>query len=127
MGRALGLHFINTPANLLKWNFEQLPLIRKSIVSVRHSLMKGKDGKYLNPEAAAEANARMQWVWHYGAFFAVKAGKFTSGGSRDYKENQERERTTGWQPYSYKTNDGRYISVNRLDHYDAVFNYGRHV
>ena len=115
--RALGLHFINTPANLLKWNFEQLPLIRKSIVSVRHALMKGKDGKYLNPEAAAEANARMQmgmalWV---SAFFAVKAGKFTSGGSRDYKENLEREKTTGWQPYSYKTNDGRYISVNRLD------------
>ena len=41
--------------------------------------MKGKDGKYLNPEAAAEANARMQMgmaLWT-SAFFAVKAGKFT--------------------------------------------------
>ena len=48
--RALGLHFINTPSNLIKWNFEQLPLLRKLVVSSRHALMKGKNGKYLNPE-----------------------------------------------------------------------------
>ena len=43
------------------------------------------------------------------------AGKFTGGGSRDYKINRERESITGWQPYSYKTEDGRYVSLNRLD------------
>jgi len=115
--RALGLHFINTPANLLKWNFEQLPLLRKSLVHVRHALAKNADGSYINPEAAAEANARMvagMALWT-SAFFAVKAGKITGGGSKDWKENKAREEATGWQPYSYKTADGRYISLNRLD------------
>jgi hypothetical protein len=45
----------------------------------------------------------------------AQAGKFTGGGSRDWRENQQKEAMTGWQPYSYKTNDGRYISLNRLD------------
>jgi len=115
--RALGLHFINTPANLLKWNAEQIPLLRRLLVHTRHMLAKGKDGKYLNPEAAAEANARMQagmMLWT-SAYFAVMAGKITGGGSRDWRENKERENTTGWQPYSYKTQDGRYVSLNRLD------------
>ena len=115
--RALGLHFINTPANLLKWNFEQIPLLRKSLVHVRHALAKNADGSYINPEAAAEANARMvagMALWT-SAFFAVKAGKITGGGSKDWKENKAREEATGWQPYSYRTADGRYISLNRLD------------
>lgn len=115
--RPLGLHFINTPANLLKWNFEQLPLLRKGLVHVRHALAKNADGSYINPEAAAEANARMiagMALWT-SAFFAVKAGTITGGGSRDWKENKAREEATGWQPYSYKTPDGRYISLNRLD------------
>jgi len=115
--RPLGLHFINTPANLLKWNFEQLPLLRRGLVHVRHALAKNADGSYINPEAAAEANARMiagMALWT-SAFFAVKAGTITGGGSRDWKENKAREEATGWQPYSYKTPDGRYISLNRLD------------
>ena len=45
----------------------------------------------------------------------VSAGKITGGGSRNYRENTEREITTGWQPYSYKTDDGRYIQLNRAD------------
>ena len=115
--RALGLHFINTPSNLIKWNFEQIPLARRLVVSTRHALMKGADGKYLNPEAAAEANARMQggmMLW-FAAYNVVLAGKITGGGSRDWRENKERTATTGWQPYSYITDDGRYIKLNRLD------------
>lgn len=115
--RALGLHFINTPSNLIKWNFEQLPIARKLIVSTRHALKKGADGKYINPEAAAEANARttMGMLLWSSAFLAVISGKITGGGSREYRKNLEREATTGWQPYSWKTDDGRYISLNRLD------------
>jgi hypothetical protein len=115
--RALGLHFINTPSNLIKWNFEHLPLANKLVLSTRHALKKGADGKYLNPEAAAEANARatMGFVLWSGAFGLVSMGKITGGGSRNYRENIEREASTGWQPYSYKTNDGRYVSLNRAD------------
>ena len=115
--RALGLHFINTPSNLIKWNFEHLPYANKLVLSTRHALKKGADGKYLNPEAAAEANARatMGFALWTAAFGAVASGKITGGGSRNYRENIEREANTGWQPYSYKTNDGRYIQLNRAD------------
>ena len=73
--------------------------------------------RYLNPEAAAEANARIQagWLLWSSAVMFAQAGKFTGGGSRDWRVNQERESMTGWQPYSYKDENGRYISLNRLD------------
>jgi (2Fe-2S) ferredoxin len=115
--RALGLHFINTPSNLIKWNFQHLPILNRLVLSTRHALKKGADGKYLNVEAAAEANARatMGAVLWTGAFALVSAGKITGGGSRNYRENAEREINTGWKPYSYKTADGRYVQLNRAD------------
>jgi hypothetical protein len=155
--RALGLHFINTPSNLLRWNFQHLPFLGRYQFQMKHMLAEAdtkplakdagtfskitnliskskttrpfRDGvdklslgksvqtRYLNPEAAAEANARIQMgylLWG-GALGLVVAGKLTGGGSRDWRINRERERNTGWQPYSWKTADGRYISLNRLD------------
>ena len=147
--RVFGLHFINTPSNLLRWNFQHLPFLGRFQFQMRHMLaevddlaekgtfkgftkktlgasrsvdptqifVKGRRKKYINPEAASEANARIQsgWLLWTGAVNMAIAGKFTGGGSRDYKINRERESMTGWQPYSYKTDDGRYVSLNRLD------------
>jgi len=139
--RAFGLHFINTPSNLLRWNFQHLPVMGRFQFQMRHMLaevgdkaergtFKGftkkalgaarsltKHKKYINPEAAAEANARIQmgWALWTSAVMFAQAGKFTGGGSRDWRINQQRESMTGWQPYSFKTDDGRYISLNRLD------------
>jgi len=147
--RVFGLHFINTPSNLLRWNFQHLPFLGRFQFQMRHMLaevddlaekgtfkgftkkalgaarsadpsqvfVKGRRKKYINPEAAAEANARIQagWLLWGSAVSMAMAGKFTGGGSRDYKINRERESITGWQPYSYRTEDGRYISLNRLD------------
>jgi hypothetical protein len=147
--RVFGLHFINTPSNLLRWNFQHLPFLGRFQFQMRHMLaevddlaekgtfkgftkkalgaarsadpsqvfLKGRRKKYINPEAAAEANARIQagWLLWGSAVSMAMAGKFTGGGSRDYKINRERESITGWQPYSYRTEDGRYISLNRLD------------
>ena len=155
--RALGLHFINTPSNLLRWNFQHLPIMGRYQFQMRNMLAEadlpplskdagvfekitrkfnssrvtapirgianklsgGRIGstRYLNPEAAAEANARIQmgWLLWVSAFNMVGAGKITGGGSRDWRENRERTRNTGWQPYSWRTDDGRYISLNRLD------------
>ena len=73
--------------------------------------------EYLNPEAAAEAKARIQmgWaLWGTAIGFAM-SGKITGGGDRSYKKQRDKEQNTGEQPYSYKTDDGRYISLNRLD------------
>ena len=158
--RVMGLHFINTPSNLLRWNFQHLPFLGRfqfqlrhmlaeadvpdldagasTFKKITHSLSTGKIGRitapirgtletvsggrlaktrYLNPEAAAEANARIQagWLIWSTAIAMAQAGKFTGGGSRDWRANQQRESMTGWQPYSYKDENGRYISLNRLD------------
>jgi len=141
--RVFGLHFINTPSNLLRWDFQHLPIFGRYQFQMRHMLAEAEDmaeqgsfkgfvrkagagitslpvfkrKNYLNPEAAAEANARIQagYLLMSTAVGAVMAGKFTGGGSKDWKENQQREQLTGWQPYSYVTDDGRYISLNRLD------------
>jgi hypothetical protein len=138
--RVLGLHFINTPSNLLRWNFQHLPLLGRYQFQLSHMLAEeGRSGamteitrpfrafgsklglneapRYINPEAAAEANARIQagWLlWTTAVLMAIN-GKFTGGGNRNWKANRERENTTGWQEYSYVTDDGRYISLNRLD------------
>ena len=150
--RVFGLHFINTPSNLLRWNFQHLPFLGRyqfqmrhllaeadlpdldagasTFKKITHGLSKGKLGRmtapirgvfgksrYLNPEAAAEANARIQmgYLLWTGALGLVMAGKITGGGDRDWRKNREKTANTGWQPYSWKTNDGRYISLNRLD------------
>ena len=140
--RAAGLHFINTPSNLLRWTFQHLPFAGRFQFQMRHMLaevggveantkmktftkpfralygrLTGKPIQYVNPEAAAEANARIQMgylLWGTAIHFALQ-GKFTGGGDRDYRINQSKEATTGWQPYSYVTNDGQYVSLNRLD------------
>ncbi len=150
--RVFGLHFINTPSNLLRWNFQHLPFLGRyqfqmrhllaeadlpdldagasTFKKITHGLSKGKLGRmtapirgvfgksrYLNPEAAAEANARIQmgYLLWTGALGLVMAGKITGGGDRDWRKNREKTNNTGWQPYSWRTSDGRYISLNRLD------------
>ena len=143
--RVLGLHFINTPSNLLRWNFQHLPLLGRYQFQMRHMLAEAEDvadgsvkhvarkgfagltslksglsstkKNYLNPEAAAEANARIQagWMLWSSAFALVSAGRFTGGGHADWRENESKADLVGWKPYSYKTADGRYIQFNRLD------------
>ena len=143
--RVLGLHFINTPSNLLRWNFQHLPVLGRYQFQMRHMLAEAEDvvdGKikhvarktfagatslksglsstkknYLNPEAAAEANARIQagYMLWTSAFALVSAGRFTGGGSSDWRENKTKEELIGWKPYSFITADGRYIQLNRLD------------
>ena len=121
--RALGLHFINTPSNLIRWNFQHLPILGRYQFQMRQMLRKNAAGDYINPEAAAEANARitMGWLIWTSAFAAAISGKTTGGGARDYRKNIQKEVNTGWQPYSYLTSDGRYISMNRLDPFFMPF------
>ena len=132
--RLLGLHFVNTPSNLLRWNAQHLPFLGRFQFQMEHMLQEKAmpNGKfrseigrglnpfrkkeYLNPEAAAEAKARIQMgyaLWGTAIHLAL-AGKVTGGGDRDWKKNKDKEHNTGWQQYSWKTADG-YISLNRLD------------
>tara|TARA_B100001996_G_scaffold201803_2_gene154521 strand:+ start:6580 stop:10344 length:3765 start_codon:yes stop_codon:yes gene_type:complete len=121
--RALGLHFINTPSNLIRWNFQHLPVLGRYQFQMKQMLKKNNAGEYINPEAAAEANARITMgyaIW-VGAFTAAIYGKVTGGGERDWRKNKQRTQDTGWKPYSYKTSDGRYVSLNRLDPFFTPF------
>ncbi len=133
--RLLGLHFVNTPSNLLRWSAQHLPFLGRFQFQMAHMLAekglpRGKfrseiargmnpfrKKEYLNPEAAAEAKARIQmgWaLWGTAVSFAM-SGKIVGGGDVDYKKQKDKEANTGEIPYSYKTDDGRYISLNRLD------------
>lgn len=133
--RLLGLHFVNTPSNLLRWNAQHLPFLGRFQFQMQHMLAEKAmpNGKfrseiarglnpfrkkeYLNPEAAAEAKARIQMgyaLWGVAINFAL-AGKVTGGGDVDWKKNKDKEHTTGWQQYSWKLSSGKYISMNRLD------------
>ena len=124
--RLLGLHFINTPGNLIRWQMQHSPLGLSK--HTRHfqldfMLRKNKDGSYINPEAAAEANARItagSLLWG-AAIMAAMYGKVTGGGSRDYKINKQRQATTGWQQYSHNNGNGKFTSLNRADPFAFPF------
>ena len=133
--RLLGLHFVNTPSNLLRWSAQHLPFLGRFQFQMAHMLAEKKLGNgkfrseiarglnpfrkkdYINPEAAAEAKARIQMGWALwgSAIYLAMSGKIVGGGDINYKKQKDKEANTGEQPYSYKTDDGRYISLNRLD------------
>lgn len=123
--RALGLHFINTPSNLLRFFLQHMPSANLKILQtgkyhfqMKHMLAKGKDGRYLNPEAAAEAQARIQagYMLLIAGFYAAHNGTITGGGNPKYFIRQQEEATTGKQPYSFYDKDtGRYIALDRGD------------
>jgi F420-0:gamma-glutamyl ligase-like protein len=133
--RLLGLHFVNTPSNLLRWSAQHLPFLGRFQFQMAHMLAEKKLGNgkfrseiarglnpfrkkdYINPEAAAEAKARIQMGWALwgSAVYLAMSGKIVGGGDINYKKQKDKEANTGEQPYSYKTDDGRYISLNRLD------------
>ena len=124
--RLLGLHFVNTPSNLIRWQLHHQPL--GVIPLFRHfqldyMLRKNKAGQYLNPEAAAEAKARITaggLIWG-AAVWAAMSDKVTDGGSKDYKLNRQRRAATGWQEYSLKMGEGEYVSLNRADPFAFPF------
>ena len=58
-------------------------------------------------------------IWS-AAVMAVSQ-KFTPGGEREWKLNQNKEMMSNWQPYSIRTSDGRYINMNRLDPFVMPF------
>ena len=41
--RVFGLHFINTPSNLLRWNFQHLPFLGRFQFQMRHMLAEVDD------------------------------------------------------------------------------------
>ena len=41
--RAFGLHFINTPSNLLRWNAQHLPFLGRYQFQMRHMLAEAED------------------------------------------------------------------------------------
>jgi hypothetical protein len=115
--RALGLHFINTPSNLIRWVLHHSPFGKLHFQLKHMTAVDPKTGKYIDPEAAAEANARVTagYALVMSGLYAAHEGKITGGMSPDYFKRSQEEATTGKQPYSYKTDDGRYVALDRGD------------
>lgn len=123
--KALGLHFINTPSNLIRFFLQHMPSANLGVIKtgkyhfqMQHMLAKGKDGKFLNPEAAAEAQARVQagYMLLIAGFYAAQNGTITGGGNPNFFKRQQEEATTGKQPYSFYDKDtGQYIALDRGD------------
>lgn len=125
--RALGLHFISTPTNLIRWNLQHFPFLGKYQFQMRKMLEEVDPPKglfknplrkkvYKNPEAAAEANARMAaggLLWT--AAFTAAALKVTTGGhgKDSFKESAEKEKL-GNKKYSFKVGN-KSISFLRSD------------
>ena len=57
----------------------------------------------------------MGWaLWGTAVSFAMQV-KLLVVEIVEWKKQRDKEQNTGEIPYSYKTDDGRYISLNRLD------------
>jgi len=125
--RLLGLHFISTPTNLLRWNMQHFPVLGKYQFQMRKMLEEVEPPKgifrnpfrkkvYKNPEAAAEALARMRagGILWTAAFTVAWAKTSTGGHGKDsFRESAEKEKL-GNKKYSMKWGDKR-ISFLRAD------------
>lgn len=110
-GVRLIVPFIRTPTNIVKQLGHRTPGINLLMKSYREELAAG------GTRAAA---ARGKFVtggalWGAGALLAAD-GKLTGRGPENADERAALL-ATGWRPYSYKTDDGRYLDYSRLDPY----------
>jgi len=108
--------FVKTPANILSYGLEHVPIANLMFKSERAALMGGG-------EAAAEVMGRLTM----GAgimgtvFVGTKAGNITGSGPANYKERKALE-LTGWRPYSVKLGD-TYYSYARFEPIASLMGY----
>lgn len=101
--------FVRTPTNLIRWTWQRTPVVQ---FAQRQFLDDIKAGG----ERAAQSYAKIATG---GAFYALATylamnEHVTGGGPLDPDLRRIKE-ATGWQPYSFKTADGKYISYSRGD------------
>lgn len=105
--RFLGLTFINTPANILKFSFERTPLA-PLMQTVRDEIMAG-GARQQTQLARLAVGSAMTSI----AFDMAYNGLLTGGGPENRSELGAMRRS-GWQRYSVKM-DNRFFAYNRLD------------
>jgi len=118
--------FVTTPTNLLFFGGQRTAFLAPLFANNR--LIQGVYQRHFadmnSGDALIQASARgrqaMGFALWVGAGALYAKGKITGGGPAD--EGQRKNlRATGWQPYSYKTDDGTYVSFRRLDPFATFF------
>ena len=102
--------FIRTPANIFDTFKHRTPVLNLLTKSYREAL-KSPD-KIVRAQAAS--NMALGVGLYYMAFDLVSSGNVTGSGPTDYDRNRIWV-SAGFQPYSIKLANGRWVSYNRLD------------
>lgn len=133
-----GLHFIATPTNLIRWFLQRSPSVKFPFIEsglgkfqfqMKHMLAKGPDGKYLSPERAAEAEARIRMGYlMWGGAMSLAAAGYLNGGVESATYQQKRSQTVDQKrpPYSisFEVNgkEGA-IAFNRMDPFSFMLGF----
>tara|TARA_R100000697_G_scaffold123761_1_gene158269 strand:- start:960 stop:6341 length:5382 start_codon:yes stop_codon:yes gene_type:complete len=133
-----GLHFIATPTNLIRWFLQRSPSVKfpflesglgKYQFQMQHMLAKGPDGRYLSPERAAEAEARIRMGWlMWGGAMSLAASGYLNGGveSASYAEKRSQAIDQKRPPYSINLEiNGKEgsIAFNRMDPFSFILGF----
>lgn len=106
--------FVKTPLNIAKFAIERTPLNLPVVIA------KAARGELKGGALSEElAKPLMGSLFGYTAYQLAEQGRITGGGPKD-KEEREALQNTGWQPYSYKTQDGKYISFARFEPMSSI-------
>lgn len=108
--------FRNVPINVFLVAAERTPALWRVSTRMRADLA-GMNGT----EATAEAMSKLEMgqnLWLLATGLAA-AGHLTGGGPKDGKARKQLE-ATGWLPYSFKTDDGRYVSYRAVEPFSTL-------
>lgn len=119
-GLRLVMPFVRTPANIIKYYLDRVPLMPKSGQTTALRQYR----KQLNHADAAirdEAIGRLMTgsLFMGGGLFLAMNGGITGGGPTD-KNRRRMMEEAGWLPYSVKVGDS-YVSYRRLDPFAMTF------
>lgn len=133
-----GLHFIATPTNLIRWFLQRSPSVKFPFIEsglgkyqfqMRHMLAKGADGRYLSPERAAEAEARIRMGYlMWGGAMSLAAAGYLNGGVESASYQQKRSQTIDQKRPPYSINleiNGKQgaIAFNRMDPFSFILGF----
>jgi hypothetical protein len=107
--------FIRTPVNIMKYVGERTPAINMLVKSARDDLAAGGARRDI-----AMAKLSTGTMLYTAGFGLAASGQITGGLSNDPAIRRS-QMQVGIQPYSFRTNDGKYIAFNRADPFGAFF------
>lgn len=101
--------FVRTPTNLFRWTWQHTPIVNRLQFQQAADIAAGGQRA-----ALARARTAMGSTFYLLAGYLAANNLVTGGGPLDTDLRRAKE-ATGWQPYSFRMPNGKYISFNRGD------------